>query len=305
LLATLLSLLLATMLLSTEASSSCNTSAACRFWNQNFECESGDLTIWETGNMNVPKYSFWSTKNSSNQYKFQLGRLYEATPTSDGQLKMVGGSNIAFASLDWIFSVPTVVQTNSTNNDCDEETRFNITNDGDDKKARWDSLVIVNHIRNEDAFGIKFDVVLTNYVWSQGSSDNTSVLVLEIQLNGEGNDQLQYVNNTIRLGDLFFNSTDSAQSTIPGQAATDVAVTLSLDGGNTVQIVYAHFPAGSSLVHDPLVGLQSLVESPSHVPIGLIIGLTLGIAVFLVVVVVVALGLFVRHRNKSRAYQNI
>jgi hypothetical protein len=246
--------------------------------------------------MNVPKYNFWSLRNATQQYKFQFSRMYEATPSKNGQLQMVGASNIAFASLDWLFSTPQA----NVNENCEGESTFNITNIGDPKKGRWSNLTVVNHLKNQKAYGVKFDIVIDNYIWTQ--SDESSVLVVEIDLTGNPGFSIEEVNGSVRLGDAFFNATNTAQI-YPGKNLS-VPVDMSTSG-NTIQLVYGHFPAGASLVHDPLVGLESLITTtpdngPNDKHIGLIVGLTLGLVAFVAIVAILALGVFIRLRNRHQ-----
>jgi len=261
--------------------------------------------VKETGNQNVPKYQFWDNANATAQYKLQQQLLYEATWT-DGQLKKIGGTNIALPSLTWNFSLPEVFQANVSNSDgsvsCFQETVFNITNLGawNENKARWTSLVFVNHLPMNNTFGVKYDVIIDGYQWVNPGA----VLVLETQLSDSGGDQLEVVNGTIRLGNAFFNSTTSAHI-FP--ANTTISVNVSL-GGVGIVTVYSSFPSGQSLVQDPMFGLESLAHpsGPSNPssgpPFWVWILVALGVAVVLAVAIVLG---FLYVRNKNRTYEQI
>jgi hypothetical protein len=287
----------------------------CTYNNNNFKCQAGGFVITVTGNQNVPFFTFYlnsttqgsnsTNSSSSSQYTIKLMHLYEATNTG-GKLQMVGGSMIALPSLTWSFSTPMVVQRNWTSSngsiECHQETTFNVTNNGQDKKSRWSNLVFVNHLRNQDTNDrVKFDVVLEDYQWV--STTNTTVLALDASLlssNPSQNSSLSVNNNTntVNVGSAYFNATNWAN--IQPQNV-NVSVNITSDGSNNgFSLIYSHFPTGSSLYHDPEFGLSSSSNNTNNNDNNMWIWIGVGVGgVLVIVAVAVVLFLYMRHRKKK------
>lgn len=201
---------------------------------------------------NQPRYTFYANEDS-NKYKVSFSKIYEKLNGN-----MVGGSNLALASIDWV-----IAQDLEDDDDDDDTVVFWIngtTRQNGNSANRFSVLSFKNYIID---YTVKFDVYLEGYKWVNSASES---LDLEWKMsNATAPDTSVDTASDEEDSKICFNGADDTsrvcwiveETAIATNAAgdeTEVDVTLDLDGGFIV-VSYENWGEGD-LFHDPQFGYE-------------------------------------------------
>ncbi len=247
-----------------------------------------NLGVKLTSNENVPQYWFWTrsdetsmttpiktdpiTKNTEqlmvnsnktdeggkihggkNTYKVKFLKIFEFSDNNDNGLYDKGEvkysqSELTLSSLSWIYSDFNVEMSGNSVS----AIHFNLTHEN------TPYIQFRNHFYANATDQLKFDIIINNYTWSD--EENSTRLAIEI--NFQGNNKIQNRNqnqNKTRytMNEGFFGYNSSAES-----AGNRINVYSRTEGNNGIYLCYDHF--GSSLVHDPEVGISGNTEEGGY-----------------------------------------
>jgi len=209
------------------------------------------LIVKLTGGGNVPMYQFWSPNDNNTKYKVQFNQVFEAKDSASGGTNgsydlgtdsKVPGQTLALSKLSWNFSP---LQTKSNG-----DVNFNLTSSDGTFQFR-------NHL-SANASSLKFDVVIKNYQFK--SQDSMLVLGFKIQVASGSSDNAANTNqdgNSVKFDNGFFQSTDTATA---GNSSVHVGMSTGSDSGSIIYLAYGNF-AGTTLVHDPTIGVSDSAQS--------------------------------------------
>lgn len=213
--------------------------------SNNFETDTGEITVKVVGGGNVPMYTFYETDNNETQYRVMFKQVFEFNDTdgdgvyTSGTDSRVPQSGVALPSLSWDFS--NVTSEGGT-------TSFNITSsDG--------IFTFANHI-DDGAAELKFDVIISaDYEWH--SDDAHLALAFSLTNTASSDSDVEQEGNQVNFDGAFFNIEDTADDE-NGQIS--VGLTSSTDENDTIAYVsYEHF--SGEMVHDPTMGVQAAASS--------------------------------------------
>ncbi|MHA2364486.1 MAG: hypothetical protein ACXAC7_11050 [Candidatus Hodarchaeales archaeon] len=224
---------------------------------QNNESEDTDTTEHdneENGNGNGKTYfvkflTMFEFEDKNNNGNFDQGDKKDAQST------------VNFPRETWSFSD---FEVEKSSDNSVTTVHFNFTHNGDP------AIQFRNHVNADKSNQLKFDIIIQNYDWQ--STDHK--LAIKILVSGGGLSQSE--NNRYKFGDAFFGHTATAQ----GSDKT-VNVTSSIEGGNSLYLVYEHF--GANLNHDPEIGLSESSDNVSLEPLIIISGL-MTVSTYLIVI---------------------
>jgi len=227
------------------------------------DCQSGKFVVDLTNTQNVPKYSFFLTTNSSNAsynygedpvdgsvYKFQLAQISELAGTRKT-------STLPLSTLDWSLGPIEIVDLSG--NCTNTETQFNITCTG----GYWDSFTLVNHLSTKsDTTTLKFDIILTNYLWQDASSDHLAISFTYSSAEAVAT----YKNSTYyALGSSYISINPVAHAYVNlSNPSVRQTVSVAFDSSGKTEILYSRF--NGSLIHDPTIGVIPKASTPTPTP---------------------------------------
>jgi len=275
--------------------------AAVKGATSNIDETIGNVHFDVVGGQNIPQITFSVAESSANSsitygpYYLRIKSAYEAT-VQNGSVKQIGNS-VQQLNGGWNF---TDVRDNGDN------VQFNLTSGIAYKgqTQQWASFSIRVAIWRRNATGspcpndvcLKFDLVFAEYLWVGG--DDSAALVVAVWASSDANDNLTLIDSSVENSSTLYVGKGyiSAVKSATANNAT-VNVTPQLDKNGAFLLVFNHFPNGSTLEYDPMVGIDY-----SLFPLGLIIGLSVG-GVLLIVAAIIGIVLY--NRRKSQGYSKL
>lgn len=210
--------------------------------------------------------------NESAHYKFQLDQIFESEDLNNNTSyefendTIVPQSQLSLASLMWEFSefdvvtdengVTTALNFNLTSTE--DKSEFEPTNGTLEKDPFY--IQFRMHVDTVNTAQIKFDVIIDGYEFNSASA----MLVIAFKLITVQNRNAIYADNSFSFGETYFTSEPKAKSTFANDTFGETKVGLSTafsDGNNRVYVAYENFN-GTTLVHDPIIGLSGISNDP-------------------------------------------
>ncbi|MHA1560913.1 MAG: winged helix-turn-helix transcriptional regulator [Promethearchaeota archaeon] len=211
--------------------------------------ENENIAIQVIGGEYVPMYSFWDPSQNETKYNVKFIKLFEIIDENqDGNYNehdtLVPESVKALPDMSWLFSE---IETAG-----DGTTHFNITSQG----AAF-TIQFANHFGTNAS--MKFDIIIENYEFVSNSENVMLVLGFNL-LVGESEEELEQSGDRINFGE---NAYFEAESTATASGETiNVGVTKGTNEGEESLAYIAYEQFNGTLVHDPKIGIDSIIIPP-------------------------------------------
>lgn len=195
--------------------------------NGQADITTSQATISVNGNQNTPFFHI-KLNNSSTTYEVKFMNIQEFVDSNgDGVFQSneaVQNSANNLPSLSWNFSG--FKTTNDTNGNV-TNVDFNFTSSSNNPSIQLDS-----HINLAQGNQIKFDLIISNYVWK--STNSSAKLAVKFQI--AGGKLSKSGTNSLQFGDAQFSSVSTASS-----PDGNINVATQLDTGSTFYLLFNHF----------------------------------------------------------------
>jgi len=240
---------------------------------------------------------------------------YWCNITTDGRISFAKGSaspyTFVFKSLDevlgnnitsstplngsWIFSNPTYSNTTGIN--------FNMTRLINRTHLVNDYLTFAFTIRNSTTnsscpngvFCLKFDVILSNYLWNSGIESTKLNLVFNLFA---PNDNTTHLNSlTAQVQESYLSIASNAS--VKNETGNVSGLNVSLNANTTIiSVIYPHFSNNSTLTHDPIIlGMVVSPTAPYVVGESVYVGLAISAVVIAVIVIAGTVYMYIKKRS--------